>query len=98
MAKSIFVSYNFNDRKVSQAVKTMMSAQQSNIDGEIVFVENDVSYNGPLLQLTGKLNRPWKIVTRHYLWLAIHCFLARGLTKKHPKLKRSFNNWYLSAG
>jgi hypothetical protein len=47
MAKSIFVSYNFNDREVSQAVKTMMSAQQNNIDGDIVFVENDVSYNGP---------------------------------------------------
>lgn len=46
MAKSIFVSYNFNDRRVEQAVKNMMLEHKNDIDGEVVFVENDVSYNG----------------------------------------------------
>jgi hypothetical protein len=46
MAKHIFVSYNFNDRHVKQTVKSMMDAHQGEIDGQMVFVENDVSYNG----------------------------------------------------
>lgn len=46
MAKSIFVSYNFNDREVEKKVKDMMSAHRDEIDGNVVFVENDVSYNG----------------------------------------------------
>ena len=46
MAKSIFVSYNFNDREVVKKVKDMMSAHRNEIDGNVVFVENDVSYNG----------------------------------------------------
>lgn len=44
MAKHIFVSYNFNDREVSRSVKELIGNQ--NLDGEIVVVENDVSYNG----------------------------------------------------
>lgn len=44
MAKHIFVSYNFNDREVSRSVKEMIENQ--NLEGQIVVVENDVSYNG----------------------------------------------------
>lgn len=44
MAKHIFVSYNFNDREVSRSVKQMIEDQ--NLEGQIVVVENDVSYNG----------------------------------------------------
>jgi hypothetical protein len=46
MAKSIFVSYNFNDREVCCAVKGMMMEHVNDIHGKVVFVENDVSYNG----------------------------------------------------
>lgn len=46
MAKNIFVSYNFNDRKVAKTVKKMMQRHQDDIEGQIVFIENDVSYNG----------------------------------------------------
>lgn len=44
MAKHIFVSYNFNDREVSRSVRQMINNQD--LAGQIVFVENDVSYNG----------------------------------------------------
>lgn len=44
MAKRIFVSYNFNDREVAKSVKSLIETEQ--LDGQIVFVENDVSYNG----------------------------------------------------
>ena len=44
MAKNIFVSYNFNDPDVTRSVKSMI--QKDTLDGQIVFVENDVSYNG----------------------------------------------------
>lgn len=47
MAQKIFVSYNFNDRAVTQTVKQMIDSWQDSIDGLLVFVENDVSYNGP---------------------------------------------------
>lgn len=47
MAQKIFVSYNFNDRAVTQTVKQMIESWQDSIDGLLVFVENDVSYNGP---------------------------------------------------
>jgi hypothetical protein len=46
MAKSIFVSYNFNDREVCDKVKGMMMEHVNDIHGKVVFVENDVSYNG----------------------------------------------------
>ena len=46
MAKNIFVSYNFNDKEVTKSVKDMI--QRDNLDGQIVFVENDVSYNGKM--------------------------------------------------
>ncbi len=46
MAKSIFVSYNFNDKAVSHAVQEMIADHQEDIHGKVVFVENDVSYNG----------------------------------------------------
>jgi hypothetical protein len=46
MAKSIFVSYNFNDKQVSNAVQNMISEHREDIHGKVVFVENDVSYNG----------------------------------------------------
>ena len=46
MAKNIFVSYNFNDREVTCAVKNMIQAHQDELKGKVVFVENDVSYNG----------------------------------------------------
>jgi hypothetical protein len=46
MAKSIFVSYNFNDRTVSKAVQGMIQEHKEDIQGRVVFVENDVSYNG----------------------------------------------------
>ncbi|NQZ09604.1 MAG: toll/interleukin-1 receptor domain-containing protein [Algicola sp.] len=44
MAKNIFVSYNFNDPKVKSSVREMI--QRENLKGQIVVVENDVSYNG----------------------------------------------------
>jgi len=44
MAKNIFVSYNFNDRQVTAKVKDMIKQEQ--LDGQCIFVENDVSYNG----------------------------------------------------
>ena len=44
MAKHIFVSYNFNDREVAKSVKSMI--RREDLEGQIVFVENDVSYNG----------------------------------------------------
>jgi hypothetical protein len=44
MAKNIFVSYNFNDREVAKSVSEMI--QRENLKGQIVVVENDVSYNG----------------------------------------------------
>lgn len=46
MAKSIFVSYNFNDREVTEAVRHLINDHEEDIHGKIVFVENDVSYNG----------------------------------------------------
>ncbi len=44
MAKRIFVSYNFNDPQVAKSVREMVANEQ--VEGQIVFVENDVSYNG----------------------------------------------------
>lgn len=46
MAKSIFVSHNFNDKQVSKAVQGVMAEHREDINGKVVFVENDVSYNG----------------------------------------------------
>ena len=46
MAKRIFVSYNFNDRQVTETVKHMIETHHDAIEGRMVFVENDVSYNG----------------------------------------------------
>ena len=47
MAQKIFVSYNFSDRIVDELVQSMMRKALKHLDGKIVFVTNDVSYNGP---------------------------------------------------
>jgi hypothetical protein len=46
MAQKIFVSYNFSDRIVNELVQNMMKKTLKHLDGEIVFVVDDVSYNG----------------------------------------------------
>jgi len=46
MAKRIFVSCNFTDKGVTEQVKSMLAQHQKDIDAQVKFVENDVSYNG----------------------------------------------------
>ncbi len=47
MAQRIFVSYNFSDRIVKELVQSMMRKALKQLDGHLVFVTDDVSYNGP---------------------------------------------------
>jgi hypothetical protein len=46
MAQKIFISHNFNDRNVCATVQDMMQKKKQDIMGQLVFVDNDVSYNG----------------------------------------------------
>ena len=46
MAKRIFVSYNFNDREVTKTVKSMTQNVGGCVQGQFVFVENNVSRDG----------------------------------------------------
>ncbi len=46
MTKRVFVSFNFNDKAVSDRVKLMLKAIGENTSVKWVWVENDVSYNG----------------------------------------------------
>ncbi|NQZ11254.1 MAG: toll/interleukin-1 receptor domain-containing protein [Algicola sp.] len=47
MAQKIFISYNFSDRIVNELVQCMMQKILTHLDGLVVFVIDDVSYNGP---------------------------------------------------
>ncbi|MGF1805502.1 TIR domain-containing protein [Aliivibrio sifiae] len=44
--KKIFVSYNFNDKKISHSVKGMSKDSNGPVNGRFVFVEGDVAFNG----------------------------------------------------
>ncbi len=46
MAKRIFVSYNFKDAEVVRSVKGMLQSNGGRIDGQFVFVTNNVSAEG----------------------------------------------------
>ncbi|NQZ11252.1 MAG: TIR domain-containing protein [Algicola sp.] len=46
MAKSIFISHNYNDIKVSQAVKKMINDNKERIDNKLVFVDHDDTQSG----------------------------------------------------